>query len=96
MQMPSVYSCDVDECAYNHEKQCHALAITVGDAQGPLCDTFMDKAKAGCEGGDPEHTANVGACHMGNCVHNERLECAAKDIAVGHKGSEIDCLTFST
>jgi hypothetical protein len=33
---------------------------------------------------------------MGNCVHNKRLECAAKDIAVGHKGSEIDCLTFST
>ena len=95
MEMPSIYSCEVTECAYNKDKMCHALGITIGDSQGPMCDTFLDRSQVQCEGGDPEQVGHVGACRMSDCVYNERLECSAGDIAVGHEGRKIDCLTYN-
>ncbi len=41
-KMPKVSECSVDSCAYNTQKSCHAIAITVGDPGGdPACDTFF-------------------------------------------------------
>ncbi len=50
MNMPRISRCDVTECSYNKDGQCHTMAITVGDASCPMCDTFV---QAGVPGGDP-------------------------------------------
>jgi hypothetical protein len=44
MEMTRVKSCEVAECAYNSKKMCHALAITIGDLDNPMCDTFCQSA----------------------------------------------------
>ncbi|SFD76250.1 DUF1540 domain-containing protein [Streptomyces aidingensis] len=91
-EMPAVNACAVQECAYNREGDCHALAITVGDSRHPHCDTFLG---TGPEGGEPGATGRVGACKMADCRHNNRLECHAPGITVGYRQSEVDCLTYS-
>lgn len=91
MEMPSVSRCDATECAYNMGGKCHALAITVGDEPHPRCDTFCDMSTTG---GDPSTEACVGACKMMSCMYNESLECEAPDVCIGHKGSDVDCLTY--
>nr|WP_245651840.1 DUF1540 domain-containing protein [Streptosporangium amethystogenes] len=48
--MPVVNACEVDACAYNTDRSCHALAITVGDVRHAHCDTYF---KAPAKGGDP-------------------------------------------
>lgn len=94
MQMPEIKQCNVEKCAYNRMGECHALAITVGHASSPMCDTFWE---TGTKGGDPEQKGHVGACHMSNCMFNESLECQAGDgVSVGMNGSEPDCMTFQT
>ena len=95
MEMPHIQTCDVEECAYNRHRECHALAITVGGPEGePLCDTFWTKQK-NMKGGDPTQMGHVGACHMAGCMYNDRLECVADGITVAHKGDKPDCLTFN-
>jgi len=92
MQMPEIKQCEVETCAYNHGSECHALAITVGHASSPMCDTYWD---ASMKGGDPQKSGHVGACHMANCMFNQSLECQADNgISVGLKSDEVDCLTF--
>jgi len=91
MQMPNVKKCDVSECAYNKNDQCHALAITVGDETHPQCDTFCFSQS---KGGDPAGMAGVGACKVSSCAFNQSLECQAKGIDVGYNEDKIDCLTF--
>jgi hypothetical protein len=91
MEMPVIKSCDVTECAYNQKNECHALAITVGDSRGPMCDTFW---RMDTKGGDPAQTGHVGACHMSQCMFNMDLECQAGGITVAKKGNEPDCITF--
>ncbi|MFP4106408.1 MAG: DUF1540 domain-containing protein [Phycisphaerae bacterium] len=91
MRMPKVRECEIDQCAYNQNSMCHALAITIGDAVNPRCDTFCSSHS---KGGDPSETASVGACKVSVCKYNESLECTAEDIEVGRKGDEIDCKTF--
>lgn len=95
MQMPDIKSCEVDECAYNKSHKCHALAITVGDAKGAMCDTFWSQKKSQCDGGDQSQMGHVGACHMSGCKHNESLECSASSITVGQKQDQADCLTYA-
>ena len=92
MDMPKIASCDVGECAYNHDKMCHALAITVGDGENPRCDTFC---QTDMKGGDTSATGRVGACKVSVCKFNKSLECGAKSIKVAHKGGDVDCMTFS-
>ncbi|SCK42498.1 DUF1540 domain-containing protein [Streptomyces sp. WMMB 322] len=91
MEMPVVQECSVDACAYNRERSCHALAITVGDMQRARCDTFFT---AQSKGGDPSTTGRVGACKVSSCRHNTQFECRAPGITVGYVQDEVDCMTF--
>jgi hypothetical protein len=91
MNMPKVTQCEVEECAYNQDSECHALAITIGDDENPMCDTFCD---TGSKGGDPATIAGVGACKVGVCSHNKSLECTMRNITVGWKGGGPDCMSF--
>ncbi len=92
MKMPKITSCDVANCSYNRNKQCHAMAITVG---GPevcaCCDTYLH---ASHKGGVPETTGGVGACKVETCSFNSSFECAAPGIKVGLHQGHADCATF--
>ncbi|MDW4909241.1 hypothetical protein RB628_28850 [Streptomyces sp. ADMS] len=61
-------------CAYNRDRACHALAITVGDILHAHCDTFFTSP---AKGGDRSATGRVGACKMSDCRHNIDFECRA-------------------
>ncbi len=92
-KMPQVADCSVKDCAYNMNKGCHALAITIGEAAKPVCDTYFQASE---HGGVQDLTAGVGACKMSQCQFNENFECSAKSIHVAYKEKEPDCTTFST
>ncbi|MFP4356473.1 MAG: DUF1540 domain-containing protein [Phycisphaerae bacterium] len=92
MQMPKVNDCQVDACAYNEGHACHALAITIGNATNPDCDTFFDHDS---KGGDASATAGVGACKVSACKFNQSLECSAESIQVGKKSGHAYCMTYS-
>jgi hypothetical protein len=92
MEMPTVNECAVDVCAYNRNRACHALAITVGDSLHAHCDTFFSATVAG---GEPSAVGRVGACKMADCRHNTNLECQAPGVSVGFRQDEADCLTYS-
>lgn len=88
-EMPPVSRCDVTNCFYNREKNCHAPAINVG-GEHPMCDTFISKS---------EHitrpaTSAVGACHVDQCRYNQNLTCHAAGIVVGYHADHADCDTF--
>lgn len=92
MKMPKVMDCTVKDCAYNMDKACHAMAITIGeDAHTPACDTFFQSKT---HGGVKDMTAGVGACKTADCQYNRDFECSAPNIHVGMKGKQPDCLTF--
>ena len=91
-KLPGVSECTIDECAYNISKSCHAMAITIGDGDRPMCDTFF---KSMIRGG-VQDTAGVGACKVSACRHNKDLECGAAGIQVGKLKNNINCLTFAT
>lgn len=92
MKMPAVKQCTVDNCAYNGEHACHALAITVGDPGGePACDTYFEASR---HGGDPEAHAGVGACKTDDCKFNQDYECTATAIQIGMLHKHPDCLTY--
>jgi hypothetical protein len=92
MKMSKITACDVTECSYNQQNQCHALAITVG---GPevcaCCDTFLHAAK---KGGVPDNIGSVGACKVETCSFNSSFECGAPSIKVGLHHGHADCSTF--
>lgn len=90
VEMPSIRSCSMTECAYNHDQGCHARAITIGDGIHPGCDTFFN---CGSHCGS-NHTAGVGACKVANCKHNTDLECQAGEIMVGSDRGGAACTTF--
>jgi hypothetical protein len=98
-KMPKILSCDVMGCSYNSNKQCHALAITIGhpaascDLAHPACDTFTPLAK---KGGSGDARAGVGACKEDCCEFNEGLECRAPGIRVGIHSSHADCMTYKS
>ncbi len=92
MEMPVVDACQVEACAYNTDRRCHALAITIGDAHHAHCDTFFS---APDKGGDPTAIGHVGACKVSDCRHNTQLECQAPNITVGYVENAADCLTYS-
>ncbi|WP_214111237.1 DUF1540 domain-containing protein [Acrocarpospora catenulata] len=92
MEMPVINACTVEACAYNTDRNCHAMAITVGDVQHAHCDTFF---RAPSKGGDPRNVGQVGACKMSDCQHNSQFECQAPGITVGYVENGADCLTYS-
>lgn len=91
MEMPKVLTCSVEECSFNRDKKCHALAINVGDAKHPACDTFTTMSG---KGGASESVAGIGACKTNGCKYNKSLECSAPGITVGHHEKHADCKTF--
>ncbi|WP_188987148.1 DUF1540 domain-containing protein [Saccharopolyspora thermophila] len=91
MDMPVVNRCTAENCAYNQDLACHALAITVGDPAHAQCDTFTS---ATVRGGSPDAVGHVGACKMADCRHNVDLECRAPGITVGYQDDIVDCLTY--
>ncbi len=93
MNMPKVLDCNMTDCSYNKDKICHALAITVGDAACPACDTYAKMMK---KGGAMDTTGSVGACKVENCKLNQSLECTAMNgIHVAQHSGHPDCSTFS-
>lgn len=89
--MPNIAACDVTNCAYNTDGNCHARAITVGDGAHAACDTYFPSSG---------HTrqalriAGVGACKVTGCAHNADFECQAPAIRVGHHQQHADCMTY--
>jgi hypothetical protein len=89
--MPEITQCEATSCAYNREKTCHALGITVGGGLDHRCDTMCQAAIHTQRMGE----AGVGACKVITCVHNDDLECQADEVRIGmHKG-QAECLTFA-
>ena len=91
MQLPIINTCGAEDCAYNTDHTCHAAAVTIGDTEAAVCDTYIG---ADVRGGEPAVTGRVGACKMADCQHNVGLECHAPAITVGYQQNEIDCLTY--
>ena len=91
IKMSGVSECAIAECAYNSNNACHAIAITIGDGDHPMCDTFFKSQKHG----GVKETAGVGACKVSACSHNKDFECGAASIRVGHEESSGKCLTFA-
>ncbi len=91
VQTPKVLDCEVTDCSYNNNKQCHAVAITVGDGDCAMCDTFF---KSSQKGGAMEITGSVGACKESDCTFNKSLECAAPGIHVASHKGHADCSTY--
>nr|WP_093276070.1 DUF1540 domain-containing protein [Saccharopolyspora shandongensis] len=91
MEMPLVNNCTAESCAFNHDHNCHALAITIGEPTHAQCDTFVGGP---FDGGDPNAIGHVGACKMADCRYNDHLECQAPGISVGYQRDIVDCLTY--
>lgn len=89
--MPRVSECEVYDCAYNSNKTCHAIAITIGDWERPMCDTFIQSLR---HGGTKE-TAGVGACKIVSCTHNTNFECCADSVIIGRSANKGKCITFA-
>ncbi|NLC59002.1 MAG: DUF1540 domain-containing protein [Armatimonadetes bacterium] len=88
--MPPVSSCDVTECFFNQNQQCHANAIQVG-GDHPQCDTFTLSQKHAT----PSAKGQVGACKVSECRFNSELSCRAPGIVVGYHQTHADCNTFT-
>lgn len=91
MDMPAVKNCRVEDCVFNHDRNCSARAITVGDGSTPLCDTYY----AGSKHIKKSHMAGVGACKVTSCRYNEDYDCLADNIIVGQISKSAKCRTFS-
>lgn len=93
MDMTTIKSCSVTNCAYNKHQSCHTLAITVGGpSEGAFCDTFFGTTQ---KGGIIDTRGGVGACKMAECKHNDSLECQAGSITVGWQKDHADCQTYA-
>lgn len=90
MEMPRIKNCTVSDCSYNSTQICHTLAITVGEQEKPICDTYL---KSELPGGNDAVIAGVGACKMHMCLHNRDLVCAAETIKVRLKEGNPICQT---
>lgn len=90
-EMPEVLDCEAEDCVYNKNAQCHAMAINVGGNE-PCCDTYSTGAsKAGYE----DSIGKVGACKVQSCIYNDSLECnAPQGIRVKVVSHHADCATY--
>ncbi len=93
MDMPKIKDCEVPECSYNMDSQCHAIAITVGDGSAAHCDTFF---KIDRKGGIKGLIGGVGACKMANCRFNRDLGCSVDSgIVVSLQDGHAECISFT-
>lgn len=90
--IPVVSECSIADCAYNSNLACHAIAITIGDASRPTCDTFFSSSRHS----SMKVTAGVGACKVSVCRHNKDFECSAPSIRVGADRAQGKCMTFAS
>lgn len=88
-----VLKCAMDECAYNVEGMCHAVAMNVGNGYCPRCETFNSASGSG-RGEDTGRSAEVGACKVSSCLYNVGMDCQADGIVIDGLGSEPQCMTF--
>lgn len=91
LEMPMVTKCQVGQCAYNVGNNCHARAITIGDATHPGCDTFMSNGRHTRQ---DKMIAGIGACKTATCKFNDDFECMADSVQVSMVHSEANCITF--
>jgi hypothetical protein len=89
MDMVKIRACSVNVCAYNREKQCRTMAITVGPHAE--CNTFIH---ASPRAGFPEISGGIGACQASSCKWNSSLECQAPAVNVATDERHADCRTF--
>lgn len=85
----TVLSCQVEDCAYNQSRECHAPAVSVGSDHA-MCDTFT---KSGMP--RPEAQPMVASCHIDECQFNQQLACEASGINVAQHEEHADCDTFA-
>ena len=90
MMMPNILDCNMSDCSYNADKECHAMAITVGGTSHE-CDTFV---MSEIKGGVKEMRGRVGACKIEMCRFNESLECSAQEIHVSQHTDHAECDSF--
>lgn len=93
MKMAKVMKCEVSDCVYNMDNCCHTMAITVGDGNNPMCDTFCHST---VKGGDVADLAGVGACKVSACKHNTKFECESSGISIDYQDLNPNCMTFET
>lgn len=94
MSMSKIKACEVSDCSYNRNKECHAMAITVGGPETcACCDTYLHAPK---KGGVADMTGGVGACKVDSCKFNTSFECSAPGITVGLHHGHADCKTFAS
>lgn len=95
IEMPIVAGCAAKECAYNHQLQCSARAVTIGGGSHPACDTYIARHKDWARHSVPESlAAGVGACKVYGCRHNQNLECTVQSIHVNEHAAHADCATY--
>ena len=90
-KMPEVTECLMENCAYNDEKQCRAIAITVGGGDCPLCDTAFASDK---KGGVLTNTGAVGACKVADCMFNDMFQCTASGVRITMHEQHAECGTY--
>ncbi|HKB60907.1 MAG TPA: DUF1540 domain-containing protein [Gallionellaceae bacterium] len=90
LNITRIAECSVGECAYNAGHACHAIAITVGNGDTPMCDTFYVANEHSAGHGH----AGVGACKVSGCAHNRELECTANRVLVGKLDARVRCITY--
>jgi hypothetical protein len=90
LHMTRIAECSVTECAYNTGRACRAIAITVGNSDLPMCDTFHVAREHSAEHGH----AGVGACKIAACLHNRQLECHAGNVLIGKLEARVRCITY--
>ncbi|MGE5173297.1 MAG: DUF1540 domain-containing protein [Betaproteobacteria bacterium] len=92
-KMPFIIGCDAENCAYNRDKECHALAITVGVSGLPRCDTYTSLSG---KGGVAESFGSVGACREELCTFNDSLECTSAAVLIRMRNGRPICIAFQS
>ncbi len=92
-RMPFIIGCDAEDCSYNRNKECHALAVTIGVSGLPQCDTY---ASLTGKGGAAETFGTVGACREALCTFNESLECASAAVLIRLRNGRPNCIAYQT
>ncbi len=91
--MPEIEECEAEDCSFNANGNCHAIAINVGGIgdECPSCDTYINVVD---KGGIQNVIAGVGACKVQDCTHNKMLECTAKSVSIKLHAQHADCATY--
>jgi hypothetical protein len=90
IKLPKITFCEMEECAYNNDKRCRAIAVSIGGPE-PECITIEKKSK---EGGIDTINGGVGACKTRDCMFNKGLICIAKNIEIVKRGSRGYCTSY--